>query len=81
MHRSESSTTQVNAALVYCFDNNVNIFAPVREIKRSFIGKMTFKTPEKKTLREKLYNNLRKRSATAKEFFSAAKKNFPSWRA
>jgi len=73
MHRSESSTSQVNAALRYCFDNNVNIFGPVREIKRHFIGKMTFKTPEKKTLREKLNNNLRKHSATAKKLFQEAK--------
>lgn len=78
MHRLETSTVQVNAALDYCRENKVNIFVPVRMINRAFIGKMSQKPREKKSIRIKVRDNAKKHSVTAKDFFKKVKENFLS---
>jgi hypothetical protein len=57
MHRLESSTAQVNAALDYCRENKVDIFAPVKHIGRPLIKSMSFKQ-RPKTKRNLLENLL-----------------------
>lgn len=73
MERLETSTTQVNAALLYCQENKVNIFGPVRNISRAFIGSMTFKPRE--ALSIKIVANMK---SQAKQVQSLKEKSF-SW--
>ncbi len=58
MHRLETSTTQVNAALEYCRENKVDISAPVKHIGRPLIKSMSFKQRPKQTKRNLLENLL-----------------------
>ena len=72
-YRSETSSTQVNAALHYCQENNVNVFGPVRNINRAFIGSMTLKPRE--ALSVKIVANMK---SQAKQVQSLKEKSF-SW--
>lgn len=78
MHRLETSTVQVNAALAYCQEQKTDIFAPVRMINRAFIGKMSQKPREKKSIRIKVREDVKKHSVTAKDFLKKVKENFLS---
>ena len=78
MHRLETSTVQVNAALDYCRENKANIFVPVRMVNRAFISKMSQKPREKKSIRIKVREDVKKHSVTAKDFLKKVKENFLS---
>ena len=78
MERLEPSTTQVNAALLYCQENRVNIFGPVRQISRVFIGKMSLIPREKKSFRAKVNENVKSSSFALKTFLGKTKENFLS---
>lgn len=59
MHRTETSTAQVNAALQYCGENNVNIFGPIREIGRAQIRRMTFEPVKKLEFKLRVKQNVK----------------------
>jgi len=90
MQRSESSTTQVNASLRYCHENAVNIFGPVREIKRACINKMRNVGPLKNVPQEpkivrplgiRITENVKKHSAKYKSRAKELAQSFLRWRA
>lgn len=69
MHRLETSTVQVNAALAYCQEQKTNIFGPVRHIGRAFIKEM--KMTKQHAPNKKKPINLQR----IKNLFQEAKKN------